>query len=713
MSDLDRVLYWQGINDSFYNFRGDLVHIPVENRKQLLFGMGIDVSTQESTAKAAFELDVEPWKEWCPPLQTCRIGGDLGFNINVLPNEASKVLSWRIFHNGKYILSGQFTPNELMETGNYLYELTRYSRRFVPVNINELGYYHLEVQLGEKKSNTVYAVVPAHVYQPDWLTGKCSVWGLVVQLYTLKSERNWGIGDFGDLRYLISHSVKYGVDLIGLNPFHALLPNVEYHRSPYSPSDRRFINSLYVDMESVKEFVAEDLLSLNDRQSIEELRGNPMVDYVRVKQIKNDMFKKMFARFKAHEIDPKTQRSQEFFDFVADQGQALEIFCFYEMLSAENNDNVPDVDLPHAFERYKLANNGNDKEGVLFYSYVQWLAHSQLDACQKFAKEQGMTIGLIRDLAVGADGGGAEVRSNSDLFCDKAAIGAPPDPMALKGQNWGLPPMIPSSIRSSGYTHFIQLLHDNMVSCGALRIDHVMSMMRLWWCPPGQSAQNGAYVHYPLEQMMDLLALESHINQCVIIGEDLGVVPDEFREAMSHAKLLSNKVFYFEKHNNGDFKSPKDIAQHAFTTINNHDVPTLVSWWNGSDLDLRKTLNLLEEGVDFNEVCDYRMFEKERLIHVLRDEQLLPSDESDSQLNAMADMDLIKAILMLGARVKSQVYAIQLEDLLLMDEPVNVPGTFNEYPNWQRKLSMSLETMFARSDIQAVLMGINNERANL
>lgn len=722
MSDLDRVLYWQGIGESFFNFRGEHVHIPIDNRKQLLTAMGVDVSTAESTEKAAFELDVAPWRAWFPPLLTYRIANDkttnkegaFGFDINISPTELEANFSWSLIQNDEVVQQGTFTPKKLPETGNYLYNDIRFTRRFVSMSAVDIGYYQLRVELAEKNATTTYAVAPSQVYQPEWLQNKKPMWGFIIQLYTLRSKRNWGIGDFTDLKTLIMEGVKYGVDLIGLNPFHALLPNVKYNRSPYSPSDRRFINPLYIDVEAVAGYSPDLLASVKIDKTPAQLRDTNEVDYEQCKHLKYAVFHELFQIFYRTEWLNKTSRAEQFLRFQQRHGQALELFSFFEALAADNNNEAPDVDLLAAYGAYASSSeeskDGSYRMPILFHAYLQWLADEQLEECQQLAKSQGMDIGLIRDLAVGADGSGAEVRTNASLFCNKAAIGAPPDPLALQGQNWGLPPMIPASLRATGFAHIIHLLRDNMKNCGALRIDHVMSIMRLWWCPPGRSAEYGAYVHYPLEQIVDLLTLESHLNKCSVIGEDLGIVPDEFRDVMKNSKLLSNKVFYFEKTHNGDFKSPADIAPYAFTTINNHDVPTLTSWWNATDLDLRNTLNILEEGVDFADVCKHRLFEKERLMALLRIEKLLPSSWEERDCTDVADSVLIGAILTLVARVKSSLYAIQLEDLLMMNDPVNVPGTFMEYPNWKRKLTVDLEDMFADTSVCATLHAIHSER---
>ncbi|MCR6652376.1 MAG: 4-alpha-glucanotransferase [Cellvibrionaceae bacterium] len=362
---------------------------------------------------------------------------------------------------------------------------------------------------------------------------------------------------------------------------------MENHCSPYSPSDRRFLNPLYIDPEIEPEYVKNtaDILPVLVR-----LRAQDKVAYAAVHSTKMAVFREMYAVFVAKELEKNSARAQKFLKFVRDSGAALQDFCLYQVLAettGQQLDQMDDAAKQDAANRYA--------ERVQFHAYLQWLADHQLELCQRHARDKGMKLGLMRDLAVGADGGGAEVTTNLDLFCRSAAVGAPPDPLAEKGQNWGLPPMDPAALRASGFAHFINLLRANMAHCGALRIDHAMALMRLWWCPPGQTADFGAYIYYPFREMLGLLRLESVRNRCLVIGEDMGVVPTEFREALMSSNIFTNKLFYFEKLQDGRFRPAQEYEPRALAMLTNHDVPTIASWWVGSDLQLRQRLNLLEE----------------------------------------------------------------------------------------------------------------------
>lgn len=718
MSDLDRLFYWRGITADYLNYRGEHVGVPLANRLNLLKAMGVDVSTAEAIEKEAYRLDVEPWKHWFPKLTMAPAGPDTFFEIHLQPEDKEVELQWKITDDcGKPVRAGHFRYNQLEESGEYIHEGIKFSRRKVPIGHLEPNYYDLTVRSLRKLETTRLAVFPPTVHQEYWSSAGERIWGVIVQLYTLRSERNWGIGDFTDLRELVEKLAHQGADVVGLNPLHTLSPYLNEYFSPYSPSDRRYLNPLYIDPYWIVDYT-EFAKGALDKSLLNECRSDKNVDYVKQRSLKYPVFQAMFDVFVDKELSHRSDRYGEFESFVNSHGSALLKFAFYEACHQD----WPDARYVLRFnEKYEdVAGAIFDKKqpngaslALLFHCYLQWLAHQQLEACQQTAKKYGMKVGLIRDLAVGADGGGAEVSSNLDLYCRKSAIGAPPDPFAQTGQNWGLPPVIPSELRNSGFKHFINLLRSNMASCGALRIDHAMSLMRLWWVPPAQTADHGAYVYYPFRELLGLLALESHLNKCLIIGEDLGVVPDEFREALGAAQIFTNKVFYFEKIHHGKFKRPEDYDAHALAMVNNHDVPTLVSWWNGSDLELRDSLNLLEEGVDYTTICAQRSREKENLLALLYESGLYPRSWQGRQVDAPADEDLVEAILLLTSRTASKIYVMQLEDLLMMEDPVNVPGTFQEHANWQRKLTSTLTMIFESKRIATLFSNINQQRKKI
>jgi 4-alpha-glucanotransferase len=352
---------------------------------------------------------------------------------------------------------------------------------------------------------------------------------------------------------------------------------------------------------------------------------------------------------------------------------------------------------------------GNDP---VFHQYLQWIAAAQLQDCQSLALSSGMNIGIMADLAVGAVKGGAEVESKAGLFCQSATVGAPPDPFAKHGQNWDLPALDPIALRRDNYRHFIDLLRANMSHCGALRIDHVMGLMRLWWCLPGLAG--GAYVYYPLEELLAILRLESHRNRCVIIGEDMGVVPDDFRARMAQTAVYSNKLFYFERDHDQQFTQPQDHQADALLMVTNHDVSTLAGWWDNTDLHIRHNIGLLDTESELAEVLRERREDKTRVLSWLQTQQLLPqgwaTTTADGGKEKPFDIVLCGAILAASARSRSRMMLFQLDDLQLLQEPVNIPGTHREYPNWRRKQKWETKTLFEDPQIQGLLASTYQER---
>ncbi|WP_086933159.1 4-alpha-glucanotransferase [Agarilytica rhodophyticola] len=715
MSDLDRLFYWCGVAADYLNYKGDHIHVPFENRINLLKAMGVDVSNADSVAADAHKLDVEPWMFWLKELNIVEAGEGASFDINLRPHDIGQEFTWTISNDDdEPVRSGKFFYDDLQETGNYIFEESRYSRRKVVIGRLEPNYYWLSVSTSEKTERKRLAVSPSLTYQSSWADTGDKVWGVIIQLYTLKSDRNWGIGDFTDLKNLVQFIAAQGADVIGLNPLHALSCDLKDYFSPYSPSDRRYLNPLYLDPAAVQDFTSN--ITIEHQALLVELRNAPEVDYVRVRDLKYQALEHMFDVFIDNEFHIDSARYRDFSHYINTNGRSLLLFAYYEATHQRwsNARYIIQNEEQSEYIYHDLLDLTKPKTrtqlGLLFHCYLQWLSHLQLEECQNETKKSGMKIGLIRDLAVGADGGGAEVSENSMLFCGHSSVGAPPDPFSDTGQNWGLPPAIPSEMRASGYRHFIQLLRENMSSCGALRIDHAMSLMRLWWCPPGQTAAEGAYVYYPFYEMLSLLKLESYLNNCLVIGEDLGVVPDEFRNTINKAKIFTNKVFYFEKEQDKSFKSPAQYDSHSLAMVNNHDLPTLVSWWNGTDLELRLNLNLLDENVNYSDIQYEREQEKLHLMQILQTTGLCPESWSERTLNEKADADLVAAILQLSSRANSKMFVLQLEDLLLMDEPVNVPGTFKEYNNWQRKLSLPLSEIVTDKRIKQVLATIDQQR---
>lgn len=573
----------------------------------------------------------------------------------------------------------------------------------------------------EQKGSTKTPAIKlaAHCYQPAVLHNDGRIWGLTVQLYSVRSRRNWGIGDFSDLVALVGRVAAAGGDFIGLNPLHALFPDNPAHISPYNPSHRGFLNVLYIDVEAVPEWAACEaarcrLASADFQARLLALRATAVVDYVGVAQAKFEVLALLFEQFQKTGL-----RAKEFAAWRRQQGLALERFARYEALQAhfrkagawgwpawprEYHD--PDSSAVADFAKTHV-------DAVSWHAWLQWLADTQLAAVAAHAKACGMGIGLYQDLAVGANPGGAEVWCWQQVFAAGASTGAPPDELNLLGQDWGLPPFVPHRLRAVGYAPFIDILRSNMKHAGALRIDHVMGLMRLFWVPPDTPATEGAYVHYPFDDLLGLVALESVRNECLVIGEDLGTVPEGFRERLFEAGVLSYHPLIFERYPDGQFRLPVDMPRQALIAASTHDLPTLAGFWCGIDLAVRTQLLLFPSDELRQRLIAERGWDRGRLLWALEREGLLPEGMSKdpAQLPELTTA-VIAAIHAYLARSPAQLMVVQPEDLFSLTDQINVPGTLeDQHPNWQRKLPLPLEAWGEDASLVAILAAINRERS--
>ena len=706
---VSELLSLHGIASEYIEYSGNIAHIPLADRVDILTLQGVSLFTGESLDRSALALQTQQltqasWQSMLPPVVVLSPGGCESVAINFSDTALSLDWRWSIDCEDGGQLTQRFRPQDLPESATQTLSGLSYSRRLLhlpPFHDGSLppGYHRLTLQCVTSSDvgaqNTPLIVAPAHCHEPAWVLEGQRLWGFSVQLYSLRSERNWGIGDLTDLQDLIRLATQKGASFLVLNPLHALDLRNPDHCSPYSPNDRRRLNLLYIDPAQEEEF--HTTASLHSAEAVERrlslrrcLQQHEAINYRAVAELKLAVLLPMFSYFLEHHLAAGSARAQRFERFVAEQGASLQAFAEHEALRWSG-----------------FADGADDPRFTL---YTQWLAEMQLEACQLLAADLGMRIGLIRDLAVGGDGGGAEVVLNKGLFCERASIGAPPDPLAPQGQNWGLPPLDPLQLRHTGYSHFIELLRTNMAHCGALRIDHVMALMRLWWCPRVAGRGTGAYVHYPVDDLFALLRLESVRNRCMVIGEDLGVVPPQVREYLNSSAVFSNVLFYFEKYDGFKFRRPEHYKARALAMVANHDVPTLAAWWNCADLRLRHQLGLIPNEAALDEQTQWRGVEKRQVLQWLGEQWLLPPQwQGDCTLRPF-DNELCAAILRCCARSSAQLLSVQLEDLALLETPVNIPGTSTEYPNWRRKLPIALPELIDSPTGRGLLSGFALER---
>jgi 4-alpha-glucanotransferase len=592
-------------------------------------------------------------------------------------------------------------------------------RRFeVPLDLPR-GYHELRAKIARNAHRCLVILAPPCYEPPAIVQGK-RLWGVAVQLYTLRSRTNWGIGDFHDLELLTRWLGARGAGFIGLNPLHALAPADPERSSPYSASSRHFLNVLYIAVPDVPEFhecaaAGERAADPQFARRLAELRASNLVDYRGVAGVKFEILELLYRDFCERHLAVGSERARKFRAFAAAGGALLRLHARFDALDrhfrATSGTASGWLSWPEEYRDAdgKAATRFAEQHPaeVEFHVYLQWLAHEQLAGVQALTRDLGMPIGLYGDYAVGANPSGSETWVDRTSYRMGAEIGAPPDPLALKGQGWGIPPPDPFAMENQRLQGFVSLIRHNMRCYGALRLDHVMSLFRLWWVPGGCSPTVGAYVHYPLHQLLSVLAVESQRASCLVVGEDLGVVPDEIRRAMPEFGLYHYKVLLFEKQA-GRFRRPDEFVRRALATVTTHDMPTLRSYWEGLDIELRRRLHLYPTAEMHDEVLRERERDRTSLLAALRDQGLAPTHPSASA--EPFTPELAQALHLYLARSASVLAALQIEDLLGMVDPVNIPGTDREYPNWQRKVTADIEDMAMRADFDAYFAEINQAR---
>ena len=708
-SSLDALCAHVGLANRYDDFWGHAREVPEHALRKLLQAMGLDASNPESAQLTLDRLRGQAEQAGMPPVVVLRQGQPARISVKLPP------LAGRPGSDGRYTWTLECDNGERLS--GVIFAPADQARDVADIGIDWCqtlppGYHQLSVKSAAPwpgpVASTRLIVCPPRCHEPKVFKQGERLWGPSIQLYALRSNQNWGIGDFSDLKRLLEIMAGQGASFVGLNPLHALFPHEPERASPYSPSSRDALNVLYIDVTAVPDFdecrFAIDLVnSVAFQQRLQALREPEIVNYNGVAAAKFEVLEMLFKHFHLRHLSTDTRRGRAFRAFQQERGGQLRRQALFEALQSHFHAQDPMVWgwslWPQAYRdpaSPAVADFEREHEAhVEFFEYLQWQAELQLQSAQARAESLGMAIGLYRDLAVGVNEGGAETWSRQGLYAMGLHVGAPPEEYNLAGQDWGLPPMIPARLREQGFQPFIDTLRANMRCAGALRIDHVMALMRLFWIHPEEGAKSGAYMNYPFEEMMGILALESHRHRCLIIGEDLGTVPPRMREAMREQYLLSYCPLFFERTHDGRFKPPADWPPHALAVVSTHDLPTLRGFWNGKDVDLRTELGLFPSDEVRAQQVVGRAQDRAQLLLALEQEGITPKDASvhppmmDDTSPAFTD-----AVYRFLGRTPSQLVGVQLEDVTQQLIQVNIPGTNeSQFPNWRRKLGITLENL--------------------
>jgi len=521
----------------------------------------------------------------------------------------------------------------------------------------------------------------APIYGAERLRGYKGVWGVTCGLYGLRSNRNWGVGDYEDLAVLAEDMAEKGADFIGLNPVHALLPAAPHLYSPYSPSSREFLNVMHIAPDKIPE------LSKVKLPAPSHFGPDDLVDYQAVYKFKTIAFEKAFAAFQNL---PRTHpRLKVFENFCENKGDALSQHALFDALFEA----LPKAKRTYA-GFYMFAKKHRSPESpacrkfetenadrIAFYKYLQWVAHTQLSDAQARAKAAGMRVGIYLDFAVGVVPGGADAWREQTAFVAGVSLGAPGDMANPDGQKWDLLPFNPHALVKDNFAPLKRALKANMELGGALRIDHVLGLQRSFFIP--QSGGSGAYLRFPFDGLLDVISELSHETKCVVFGEDLGTVPDDFRARMAEWQLMGCSILLIERTSSGEIIPLEHLRETAITAFSNHDFPTLSGFWQGDDFVWREALGI---GSDPNVLAHEKYVREE-------DKDILSKAAHLGEKPEQLDGEAMAKLQSWLASAPSLAFAVPLEDIMLDRQQPNVPGTTDEQPNWRRRSKLSLEAL--------------------
>ncbi len=683
-------------------------------RIALLAAMGVDGSTEEAAARSLGDLR-RAAAERCEPVRVLqqRITRTLGPAALHGFRPAGQPVAWEVE------ITEESGRRRRLAVRRPVSEAAVCLRQPLP-----LGYHRARFTLrtsdGRRYEGEHGVIVTPHrCLRPQDVAGQRRAFGLLAQLYTLGSRRNWGIGDLGDLATLAEWAGEIGAAFVGLNPLHAL-PNTQGQISPYSPTSRLYRNVIYLDVEAIPEWREAPALgrragAASFRRSLERLRAAAHVPYDGVLRAKRPMLEALHRVFAARHRDRPTSRGRAYRRYLERAKPSLQEFATFLVLQER-------LATRHGadWRRWPAAYRDPRSSAVArfaaehareidFHCYLQFEIDRQLAHVAARARAAGMTIGLYQDLAIGSSPTGSDAWAFQGLFLDGVSIGAPPDAWYSRGQDWGFHPLDPRRLAAAGYGYWIALLRGALGHAGALRIDHVLGLFRQFWVPAGRPPSEGAYVRFPAEDFLGILALESTRAGALVIGEDLGTVPRGLPETLAAWGILSTAVLYFARTRDGGFLPARAYPERALVSANTHDMAPLAGYWRGRDLELRERFGQFRSAAAVRGARRERRDERRALVRRLVAEGVLATGRGRD-----ADAGLRGAIHAFLGRTPAALLGVSLDDLTGEVEPVNVPGTGpKEHPNWSRRLRLSVDMLATDPQVKEALDGVrHSDRAS-
>jgi 4-alpha-glucanotransferase len=704
---LDRAAAACGIEPSFWDIWGKFHATPAAVKQALLGAMGVASNTAEQIEEALAGRSRREWERLLPASLVVSESEPRALSVNVPAELLGERAAMTLSREDGSTTAWELNLWDLPQTASIEMEGRTFVRKQVPLPSDlPLGYHQIGLRIASLTGETRYIVTPDRAWSHPHLGRGGRVAGISVSLYGIRSARNWGCGDFRDLLDVLDWAAsQLEASFVGLNPLHALHNRRPFNTSPYLPNCIFYQNFIYLDIEGIEDYPScRRAWELRQRSEIcaeiEALRAAPFVEYERVSALKLRFLKLLFVQF-LREWRGDSARAKEFREFVAAEGQLLERFATYCALDEHLHKRNPELWVwPDWPEEYRdpqspqvLAFQSKHWRSALFYQYLQWQIDRQLRRAHQYGRDRRLSIGLYHDLALATDRFGSDLWAHRPFYISGCRVGAPPDDFSPGGQDWGFPPPDSEHHRANGYRLFAESIRRNCRHGGALRIDHVMRLFRLYWIPDGYNAAQGAYVSERSDDYLRLLALESVRNRVVVIGEDLGTVQPEVRQTLARFGILSYRVFYFEQDKDGKFRGHEEYPPQALVSSTTHDLPTLAGFWIGADIEARRQAGVLDEQAYAAQIAT-RALEKQKMLDLLFRENLLPPHLP----RFAADYpeltgELHNGVIGFLARTPSQMLAINQEDLTKEVAQQNLPGTTWQYPNWGRKMQFTVEQL--------------------
>jgi 4-alpha-glucanotransferase len=701
----------RGVEPGYWDINGVWHETTDELRRAILESMGVRCgSAAELEASLAAE-ERDSWMRLGPAVCVVTQGEPVAVFVSVEEPYAYAYLNAMVTYEDGARFRVQFNLSEWPTVAEKTIGGARWVRKRLEFGVAAPpGYHNISWELAGEAiaEDTALIVCPEKAYLPPALEQGERRAGLAVSLWGVRSRTTWGCGDFTALRRLIDWVVDaIGGAYIALNPLQAIHNRQPFNTSPYLPNSISYRNFLYLDIDAIREVGASEAAQRLRHdpatvREIEELNNAEFVEYERVAALKQRFLLLAFDWFMEHEYPGNSARAAAFREYVAREGQLLDRFALYSALDAYLHERNPNwwvwTDWPAEYqdpESEAVVRFGEQhRREILFYKFVQWLVDEQAGAAQAYALKRGMEIGLFHDLPLATDRCGFELWANREFYVSGCRVGAPPDDFSPKGQDWSFPPPNTVAHRRNGYRLFAESIAKAARHGGALRIDHVMRLFRLYWIPEGFDATQGTYVRDFAEDLLRVVALESHRHRVLIVGEDLGTVEPFMRESLARHGILSYRLLYFEKHADGRFKQPGEYPAQALVSSTTHDLPTLAGFWSGIDIETRFALGLLGDEQARQQVSQERARDKRALFEALQVAGLLPEGyPAAAAEGAELSGELHSAITGFLASTPCLLMTLNQEDLTKEPLQQNLPGTTWQYPNWRRKMRYTLEEL--------------------